>query len=252
MFMTLVYTEVVSAGDTDNDITALADPQLTQQNNHHLPNRDTQLLAAYALGTSMTAVRIETPKLREMINPNIAPVDRAAVPPDEPNVLMFKDYELNLRAAEEIVVKASNNLGAATEQATVILWLGDSPGNPSPSPIYTLRCTYSITGVLNGFASGNLTFTQTLPTGRYEVVGMHAFGTALVMARLILPGFSHRPGVVAGANAGLNTSRFFRNGNMGVFGEFTNVALPQLEIFTNAAGASTGDVYLDLIPRGRF
>lgn len=248
----LFYTETVNAGDTDNDLTALADPQVTQQNSHHLLNRDSLLLAAYGLGTSMTTVRMETPKLREFINPNICPVDRAAVPPDEPNVCFYSDYELMLRAGEEISVKASNNLGAATEQATVIIWTGDRPASPSPASIYTLRCTYSITGILNGFASGSLTFTQTLPTGRYEVVGMHAFGTALVAARLILPGFSHRPGVVAGATAGLNTSRGFRKGQMGVFGEFTNVALPAVEIFTNAAGASTGDVYLDLIQRGRF
>lgn len=252
MFNTIFYTEVVNAGDTDNDITAVADPQLTQQNGHHLPNRDTLLLAGYALGTSMTQVRVETPKLREMINPNLAPVERAAVPPDEPNVMFFRDYELALRGGEEIAVKASNNLGAATEQATIILWIGDRPTSPSPASIWTLRCTYSITGVLNGFANGALTFTQTLPTGRYEVVGMHVFGTALVAARLILPGFSHRPGVIAGATAGLNTSKGFRRGEMGVFGEFTNVALPQLEIFTNAAGVSTGDCYLDLIPRGKF
>jgi len=251
MHMLIAYSETVAAGDVDNDITAVSDPQLTQQNSHHLPNRDVLLLAAYGLGANMTTVRLETPKLREMLNPNIRPLDRAANPPDEPNVAFFLGYELTLRGGEEVVVKASNNLGAATEQATILLWIGDRPAPAGNAPVYTLRCTYSITGVANGWASGNLTFTQTLPSGMYDVVGMGVFGTNMVAGRLILPGYAHRPGVPGGANAGLNMRPNFRMGNFGLFGTFTNVALPQLEIFTSAAGASSGDCYLDLIYRGR-
>lgn len=250
--MTIFYSETVNAGDTDNDITAVSDPQLTQQNSHHLPNKDTLLLGAYVLETSVTRVRIETPKLRELYNPYIRPLERAAAPPNRANFASFEGYELNLRGGEEIVVKASNNLGAATEQCTVVLWIGDRPSSVGNAPIYTMRTTYSITGVANGFASGNLTFDQTLPSGSYDIVGMSVFGTNMVAGRLILPGYSHRPGVIGGADAGKFMGDHFRMGNMGVFGTFTNVALPQLEIFTSAAGASTGDCYLDLIYRGRI
>lgn len=251
MFMTIFYSETVNAGDIDNDITAVADPQLTQQNSHHLPNRDTLLLGAYVLETSAIRTRIETPKLREMYNPYIRPLERAAAVPNRPNYASFLGYELMLRGGEEIVVKASNNLGAATEQCTVILWIGDRPVPPANAPIYTMRTSWSITGVANGFASGNLTFDQTLPSGNYDVVGMAVFGTNLVAGRLILPGYSHRPGVIGGVDAGKFAGDYFRMGNMGVFGSFNNVALPQLEIFTSAAGAATGDCYLDLIYRGR-
>ncbi len=89
-----------------------------------------------------------------------------------------------------------------------------------------------------------------LPAGRYSIVGMDVFGAGIILARLILPGYAHRPGVIAVQNAGQFAGSLFRYGNMGEFGQFVNTALPQLEIFTNAAGAVSPECYLDLIKIG--
>src|SRR5262249_15503135 len=147
-------------------------------------------------------------------------------------------------------VSISNNLGAATEQEYCFVWLGDRMRNVPTGQVFTMRTTVTITTVANGWASGQLTFDQTLPSGRYSIVGLDVIGATLIAGRLILPGYAHRPGVIAGVDMGKFAGPIFRYGNMGEYGQFVNTALPQLEVFANAAGSQAIEAYLDLVKLG--
>lgn len=250
MFMLLAAGKECTAGVTDADLTALSDPQVTIQNNHFLLPNDYSLIAAYAFGTTISALKIDSPSLRSMYLPFIRPLDRTLLPADEPNVCDFGDFALTLRRGEEVKLLASN-AGGADEKNYCLLWLGDGRRTIQTGPIYTMRATSTITTVADTWTQGNLTFDQTLPAGRYSIVGMEVAGTALLAGRLILPGYFHRPGVVASQTLGQNSGKLFRAGGLGEYGDFANTAMPSVEVLKGSAASTAVTVHLDLIYKGR-
>src|SRR5207247_1836789 len=95
--------------------------------------------------------------------------------------------------------------------------------------IYTIRATAAVALAASTWVNGALTFSQALPYGTYQVVGMRARGANLAAARLVFVGQPFRPGV-AGVNALGNVDPFhFRYGNMGVFGQFDSTVPPTVD-----------------------
>jgi len=100
--------------------------------------------------------------------------------------------------------------------------------------------------VANAWTNGALTFSQTLPRGTYQIVGMRANSAGLRAARLVVPGYSWRPGCIGcDADSDLAADRF-RHGKAGVWAEFSHDAPPTVDFFS--ASADTAQVVLlDLI-----
>lgn len=249
MFLTLCNVSTCTAGASDVDLAAQVDPQVTVQNSHYLLSEDMKLLAAYVMGGNVTRAKLDSPKLRAMYLPFIVPVDRVTTPADEANVLDFSDAELVLRAGEELRFLASNDAGA-DEKNYVISFFGPRRAPIQNGPVYTMRCTATITTVTDTWTLGSLTFDQTLPSGRYSVVGLHVHGTGLIAARLVFPLSNKRPGCVCAQTAGQSTKALFRRGKMGEFGQFSNTALPSIEVLKGSAASTAVVAYLDLIYLG--
>jgi hypothetical protein len=249
MFITLCNVATCVAGASDTDLTAQVDPQVTVQNSHYLLNEDMKLLAAYVMGGNVTRAKLDSPKLRALYLPFLVPVDRVTTPADEANVLDFTGFELILRAGEEIRFLASNDAGA-DEKNYVISFFGSGNRNVPTGPIFTMRTTATITTVADTWTLGSLTFDQTLPSGRYSIVGAMVHGTGLIAARFVLPLTNKRPGVVCAQTAGQTSTSIFRRGRMGEFGQFHNTALPSIEVLKGSAAATSVVAYLDLVRLG--
>jgi hypothetical protein len=188
--------------------------------------------------------------LRRIYLPYLWPFDRAAAPPNKPNLCDFRERPISFAPNDELEVDVSNNLGAATEQETVGLWIsrGLEPV-PAGKPIYPIRFTAAIAGVANVWQSGAITLGQTLPPGDYAVVNMHIQSATIIFGRLIFPGdnVNMRPGVIGSQVIGQSNGFEGRHAPFGIMGRFNNFAPPQLEIFcTGADAAQIG--YLDLMP----
>jgi hypothetical protein len=249
MYRTLASVATVTAGSSRHEIAAISDPQVTVQKSRHVLPQDEFLLAVYGAGTTISSLKLEMPSLRGMFNPFIFPLDRLILPADEPNICDFEGFEHRIKAAEEISWFTANGAGA-DEAHYVVSFFGDNRRNVTPGPVFTMQATSTITTVANTWTSGSLTFDQSLPAGRYSIVGMHAFGTGLIAARLILPGSSHRPGCVAGQTAGNSGHKMFRMGRMGELGQFRNVSLPSLDVLKTTAASTACTVLLDLVYLG--
>jgi len=102
---------------------------------------------------------------------------------------------------------------------------------------------------LYNWTIGTITLDQTLPFGRYGVIGMACVCDSAYAARLVFPqNTSMRPGVVPGtAIANYDYRQIMRAGRFGLLGTFDQTAPPQLEVLGEAAGAQTPAVYLDLV-----
>jgi len=121
----------------------------------------------------------------------------------------------------------TDNAGAAQHWGFALL--SDGSQSPVNGRIYTVRATAAVALTVNTWQNGALTFDQTLPVGRYQVVGMRARGTNLVAARLVFVGGINRPGVFAVNAIGDHDPIKFRHGGFGVFGEFHTNTPPTVD-----------------------
>jgi hypothetical protein len=207
-----------------------------------------QMLAAHAAQANLTAARVNSPSLRGMFVPEIYPGRVAATPGNTNGPITFHGRGPRLVQNEGVEVDISAG-GAAAAQAFCALWVAPSIVPAPQGAVYTMPATATITAALGVWAFGTLAFSQTLPAGRYAVVGLGVVAANTMYARLVYPGVSNfRPGVVVqGTYGDQPIDDYFRYGRMGSFGEFESTALPQLEVFGTGAGAAAPTAYLDLV-----
>lgn len=246
MFHLACYNATVTALGTNTDISAITDQAITISNSHYVLTEPGRLLGAYAQGTSITRARVNTPKLRATTLPYIVPVNRAVLPGNLPPFQSWHTYPLMLDPIDEIAVETSNDLAVGTEVHTLGLFIGLGQ-RPLPSgPVYTVRATSSFTAVSGAWTAGAFVLDQTLPAGRYAVVGMSFIGANAVFARLIFPGQYYRPGTFGETSFGNQDFGAVRMGSLGLLGEFDSIAQPQVEIFCNGVNTSQ-TTFMDII-----
>lgn len=246
MYHLACYNGTVTAGQSNVDVAAVTDQALTISNNHYVLTETGRLLAAYAQGTSITRARVNTPKLRATTLPYITPVEVALNPTNDPNFQEWSSFPQTLDPIDEIAVETTNNLAAGTEVHTLGLFIGLGQ-RPLPSgPVFTCRATSSFTATSNAWTAGAFTLDQTLPAGRYAVVGVSVIGANIIFGRLIFPGQYYRPGTIGQTGVGVNNFAFSRMGSKGLLGEFDSIAQPQVEIFCNGANTSQ-ETYMDIV-----
>ena len=142
---------------------------------------------------------------------------------------------------------------AAPQLQWGLAWFADGIVAPAAGPVFTIRATGATALAASTWVNVPITFSENLPRGRYQVVGLRAQSTNMVAARLVFVGTGSqgpwRPGVM-----GTNTDRHlehpaFRYGpppDLGLFGEFEDTDTPSIDCLANAADAAEV-FYLDLI-----
>lgn len=246
MIHTVAYfSSAVTAGATDFDLPAIAEAPSTIQNGHFIFQRDVKIVGAYALGVALTRAKIQTPRLRALSNPYIRPIERSAAVPNRPLFADMTQAPLFLGAIDETAALVSNDAGAGTT-ISVFLWVDDGA---TPHPVgqtFSARATLSGAGVAGTWTQHTMVLEQTLPAGRYSVVGMVVISTLAAVARLVFPGQIWRPGVINAVLTGNYIGDYFHRGYMGELGQFESTAQPAIEMFSLGAAAPS-EVYLDLI-----
>lgn len=248
-----VYTFTgTGAGFTAQAATAAADTSITlaQADGNPIFMTAQNLLTAYTFGqTDLTDVLLVTPTLRIIEIPHLRPFDASTTPQDRPYLPNYRHRPLILPPNESISIQMSGSTGTLGAKYYTALWIDPAPAPATQGQMLTAHFTASITTVTNGWAAGTITFDQVLPSGLYTVVGMQVYGTNLAFARLIFPNVMPRPGSIAGTTAAYIECPAFRLGGMGNWGVFSNLAVPQLEVFATGSGTSqTG--FMDLIKTG--
>lgn len=246
--LAMFYTNDLADASVNVALGVVSDQILSQANSRYLAPNDMQVMAAYVATVGLVDARINAPSLRSISLPYIDPGAAVVAAPDVPPINVLLDNGYGLDATEEFTVEVSRTSGAAAD-AYAALWIAPRMVRAQPGPIYTVRATSSVTIAEGSWANGVLTLTQTLPPGRYQVVGMSAYGTNLFASRLVFPTGGLRPGVLAQQAIGQYNQPVFRTGNFGAFGEFNSYVLPSVDHFGAGAGTSQ-TVFLDLVRLG--
>lgn len=247
MYTLVAFSESQDTGGVLSYVAALADQHVRiEGDNVVVPAGMSYLLGAYAIGTSITRARVEAPSLRRTLLLDLPEVDRGVTTPSSPQTLFDAFYNpLPLDEFEPIRALVAEDATGA-ERETVLLWLGDGAQSPVSGDIYTVQATSQTTLVPYAWTNGALTLGQTLPSGRYQVVGFRAQSSGLIAARLVFVGGTWRPGVLGTTAVNQKASPLFRRGACGVLGEFAHDQPPTVDFLSSSADVAE-TVHLDLI-----
>lgn len=254
MFHTVAYSATSGAAAfTDQDMTLVPDPSVTNLNGHPIFPVPTWVQWVYVNGTTTTRARMSAPRLRPITRPVMHPTDNGSTPGNEFFIMEFFKHPLQLNPVEEIqflITKTS----AIAETDVVILTVGDNQRNVPQGDMYVLRCTSTNGVVALQWQPGALTADDTLQVGRYSIIGMHVVNTTALAARLIFPGApiagglpQIRPGVCSISSDNSFQFRQFRFGTMGEYGQFESFALPQTEVLGGAAPNASTQTFFDIV-----
>lgn len=200
--------------------------------------------AALANDASGSRAQIQSPSLRILANLDVEPLILAAVFGNPPETLVHPNIAIPIVADEALNFAFLSDPAAAALHYGLV-YLSDGPQQAAEGNMFSIRATATIQQVVAGWVNGSLTFSQTLPAGRYAVVGMRCRSTDAVAARLVFPEQIARPGVPV-VNAIADVDPWYaRHGNLGVFGEFPHTTPPTMDVIGGTAAAQT--VLLDLI-----
>lgn len=248
MHHTLAWSTTIAQTAEINQ-TPVTDPVITIQNAKFLPTSDWLAIYAYSGGLLLDQAKISGPRIRQFSPVQVRPIDLGAEPITRPGVADYRSNPLLLRALEEINISSINS--AATSGLYHSL-LGVSNGPLLPmmqGDVYTIRGTGTTTLVAEVWNIVNITWADSLPSGRYACVGGYGICAGGIASRFIFEDQVMRPGGVAfDAEADIPHPMFLKGG-LGVWGYFTGNRMPNVE-FLSISADTAETVYMDFVKIG--
>lgn len=251
MFNLVAFYASVAQDAALVNLTPVTDPLVTIQNSRLIFPNEMQIGAIQGLIVDGSRMRINTPSLRSVALPEVYPTKITAEQGENPVMVGPMWDTLRIPRNDEFGFDVSR-AGAGAGDCFAGLWYAPMRPAAPMGPIITLRCTTTIVLTVGTWVAGNLTFDQSLPYGKYAVVGMTSIAGDCVFARLAFPGQTqYRPGVPnVEAYGSYVNPQMFRFGNFGLFGTFDSTAQPLLEVLGHTAGSEAFVVLLDIIKVG--
>lgn len=245
MFHVAAYRGAVGAGLANVDIPAVQDGQLTISNSHFVLPKNAQLMWAFGVGTGLSRLRLNTPKMRYVGLPSLTPINTGTTVPSPMNLADMTEAMVLLDTIDEIAIEASStDAGSQTMTAIVAFSFGV---RPAPAmPVFRVRGTTAITQAAGTWVNGGVTLDQTIPRGTYAIVGLDTVGANCLASRLVFSGYGFRPGVIARNSVNAIKNPLFDSNRMGVFGTFDSINFPTVDVFANGSG-STQEHFFDLV-----
>ena len=227
-------------------LSAVTDPHIrTSADDVVVPGFATQLLGGWAIGVNLTQAQLASPSLRRIVNLDLSPFDRATLPATNPRFVSRTHAPIPLEKGEALNALASED-GVGATRETAIAILGDKAPALETRPSYTVRATGTTTLVAFAWSNVTLTFSQSLPAGKYDIVGAFCRSAGALAFRLVIPGSNFRPGGIGMTNDFDNGIKEQRHGYWGIWGSFETEQPPTVDVL--AATADTAEtVYLDLV-----
>jgi len=246
MPFTLVgWHESIDASAALTKIAALADPHIRVEGDNIIVPELNQLCFCYALGAGLIRAQLDSPSLRRLLLYDISPVDNVS----EPRTWFVHSLQKRFNSPYPLDVNEPLScavLNGALQWTTVLIWLSDGALTPVTGDFLTVRATGTTTLSAYEWTNVAITFEQTLPAGRYAVVGFRYRSPGAIAARLVFPGYAWRPGCIGIDGVEEAPDPIFRNGALGIWGEFEHNTPPTVDCLSTSA--DTSEVfYFDLL-----
>lgn len=249
MFHTLAFYENLNLAGALANIAAVPEQQFAVNgDDFRVPTDLTRMIGAACCSDNATAptrAQVQSPTLRLVANVDVEPIVNALTWGSPPEGALHPEVGVPLTADEALNFAVEGAADATPPEHYGVVWIADAPPDPVGGEIFTVQCTATVAQAADVWTNGALAFSTDLPVGRYAVVGMKARSADGVVARLVFREKAARPGVLM-ANAAADLDPYWcRFGRMGVFGEFSSLQPPTLDVLGGVAAAQV--VLLDLI-----
>lgn len=248
MFTVIGWNEDLAAVDAYQNVLGAKDQHVKVVDDRIYVPPLNKLVFAAARGELFRA-RLKAPSLRRLAYVHINPTENVTVTGDwgGPPLVMFQgNSPLPLVVGEGLEAEIYD-FGAGAGVMSVIVGLADAPLTPVHGEIWTIRATATPTVVIDSWANAEITFEQTLPVGRYQIVGALCSGTDINAFRFSPIGAMYRPGGVALRSTQLTGPPEFRKGGIGVWCEFDSLTPPSIDVIGETAGDQGVVIFMDLI-----
>ena len=244
---TFAYTSSVGSV-TNSQINAITDNIFLTQNNHVVPPKDCYLLAAAAIGSTLTTCRFYSPTIRQVGLSHIRPIMQSSAPSTVPQLATYCNDPLLLRGLEEIQVDVSDTSGSS-DQVYAVFIVSDGIRPVPQGPVIRIRLTGTTTMVSNTWSSCGLTADDILPAGQYELLNLTFISTGAIVARAIVDNQLFRPGTLGVPSLAFAEHVSFSNRWFGSMGQFRNTSLPRVEAVSKS-NDTTQTVFMDIVKTG--
>jgi hypothetical protein len=244
--MTLVgWCQSQNTGNVLTNFNALSDPHIRVEGANIICPDLNNVLWLYAGGASITEARLTSPSILRVFEHQSAPLNVGAEPLSPLPYADLAENPIPLVVSEAVRSRMRGSESSA-EYKVMLALLGAAPVTPAKLPYRTVRATASTTLTAYAWTNAAITFDQTLPAGSYNIIGMRAQSTGLIAARVVIPGYAWRPGVIGFDSVADIEPLRFRFGNMGILGTFRHDSPPTIDFLSSSADTSE-EVYLDLV-----
>lgn len=249
MFTLVAYYESQDGGAVLHRVAAVQDQHVRAVGDYIYIPRDMPNIMGKAVlsaaDAALTAARLNSPSLRKIAYPEIEPILNAVVFGSPPEGILHPFSPTPVEGDEGLALEINSDDSAGDAEYGLV-WLCDGPQTPvNNQQIYPVACTGAATLSAGVWVNSNLTFSQELPVGSYDIVGMRARGTNLVAARLVFKEGNNRPGVPAINALGDQDHDLTRYGRMGSFGRFHHLTPPSIDCL--GVTDTSQNIILDLI-----
>ncbi|MDD4390991.1 MAG: hypothetical protein PHW03_09410 [Eubacteriales bacterium] len=230
------------------ELDAVVDQSLTTKGTDIIvPDFADKIFGLHVKGATVALGQITSPSLRKKSLLDVGKLDVGMVTTDN---FMFNSHWKNpitLTPGEALRAYVANTAGAP-ETDYVFVALGDEV-KPVEGDVQTIRCNTTLSagapaGIWNQCA--DLSISQQLDAGDYNLVGLRVMGTGAFAGRVIIPGSAYRPGCLAVQSVNQIDAEGARRGESGVWGTFNSIYPPQIEVIGTGLGTAF-TVYLDLV-----
>ena len=236
--------------ETLDNIAGLADTKYQINGDDiRVPKDYNKLIAAYAVGATMTRARLSSPSLLKRAPLELAALDAAAEPTSRPPLIKMVDNPFQLDSGEALNAFTTNSVTTALDQS-IAVWLAKGKITPvKDSNIFSIRASSATTLTADAWSNCSLTLDSDLEVGTYEIVGAKLWGATCILGRFIFATDENRPGMIAHDAITDIDEEIFRHGNVGVWGEFEHDTPPKLEVYAAAADTAQ-NLILDIRKKG--
>ncbi len=251
-FTLVAWQESIDEDDVLSNVAAVADQHIHVEGDRIFVPELNKLLAEYvAQANGMYAARIQSPSLRAGLLIDIPILQQGLNPSGSESFYPHFDCPISLVTNEGLEALA-NKPADGSVVATILAWLADADLKPVYGEFLTVRFTATITSVLGEWKNGAITLAQTLPVGKYAIVGANVIETGgdAIAFRFVIPGYPWRPGGLSCNSYGAKPFYLQMYGGMGVWAEFDSQTPPTIEILHGAAASQSLVGYLNLVKTG--
>lgn len=247
MYTTLVYYQTLPPNSPPTPLNPVPDPHVrVEGKNIIVPEGMNYYLGCRLASNLFRPARLDAPSLRRFMYHWI---DGGADTVQTDITVYFDNRFYNPLPLDNfeplrVVVDNPSPMNGATWVAVV--FIGDGPQTPVTGDIYTVKAIGSGTIQTYQWSNVALSFVDTLPAGRYQLVGVSLPHVDVYVVRFVFVGQAWRPGVLSRGSHWYAGPDIFRHGRLGVLGEFPHDQPPTVDVFSRA-DLTEIELYLDLI-----